>query len=254
MLALNRFSQPPVQEVEPTPSVLSVASEYVQNPTGFQNMVLRPALRVLKWTDFMGGLSGIGKECKSILGNFNFAFFWLDFPSDLRKLVEAVNQLREKIFTGSFWDVTVCSKNVFVRSALATDLVVESLLIANGKNVIYFSASQLAILSTAGFLGSTALAMSALSGLQTQYDTFINSEIGSPKFKLSLIKMASKSCLVAVGVFGMVSFIAGSIIPAFILLMVSTLLLLFSLAGYFYDKLYVEPMNLSSEKTVEVKA
>jgi|GEM_PF-2885166 len=242
MLSLSRYIQPPVV-IEPPPTVLSVAGEYIQNRSGFKNLVISPVSRALKWADFMGVLSGVGRECKSILGTFSHAISWLDFPEELKKLLESVNLLKEKVFTGSFWDVTVCSKDVFIRSALASDLVAEGMQLADAKNIIQFSASQLAILTTVGFLGSTALTMSAISGVLTQFDTFINSEIGSPKFNLSLIKMAGKCCLVAVGVFGMVTFMVGAIIPAFILLLVSTLMLISSLTGYFYDKLYVSPQE-----------
>ncbi|MDN3506256.1 MAG: hypothetical protein P0S96_03405 [Simkaniaceae bacterium] len=247
MLAINRFYQPSLQVVEPPPTALAVAAEYVQKPAGIQNLVLRPAIRALKWADFMGGLTELGKECKAILGNFSLALFWLDFPEDLRKVAKSVSQLREKIFAGSFWEVTVCSKNVFVRSAFASDLVAESVLIANSKNIVALTASQVAVLSTFGFMGSTALTVSALSGLKTQFDVHIHSEIGSPKFKLSLIKMSAKACLVAIGVFGMVASVAGSIIPTIVALIVSTLYLILSLASYFYEKLYVE-------KEVESKA
>ncbi|NGX47045.1 MAG: hypothetical protein K1000chlam3_00414 [Chlamydiae bacterium] len=247
MFSIFNSSQPPVVE-EPQQTSLSVANEYICTPKGFHNMALRPALKMLKWIDWCSiGLSQTGKECKELLGNFNHVFFWIDFPGDLKKLGKSIVQFKESLFKGSFWDISVETKNVFVRSALATDLIAEGIEICQKENIIQLSATQAVYLSTFGFLGSTALFTTALSGLKTQSNKLIHAEIGSPEFKLALIRVIGKTCLAAIGIFGMVTFLIGQVIANVILLMVSTLLLLCSLAVHFYDKLYVDKKESDKE-------
>lgn len=247
MFSIFNSSQPPVVE-EPQQTSLSVANEYIRTPKGVHNMALRPALKILKLLDLCSiGLSQTGRECKELLGNFNHVFFWIDFPGDLRRLGKSIVQFKESLLKGSFWNISVESKNVFVHSALTMDLIAESIEICQKENVIQLSASQVVVLSTVGFLGSTALFMTAISGLKKQFYKFIHADIGSSEFKLSLIRVVGKTCLAAVGIFGMVTFLIGQVIANIILLMISTLLLLCSLAAHFYNKLYVNEKESDKE-------
>jgi hypothetical protein len=235
---------------EPPPTVASVAADYISTPSGVQNLMLLPARRMLKWAEYVDILSDAGKECKAIIGNLSFALFWIDLPSDIKKIAEAVRDLGKNILSGSFRKLPNSTKDLFVRSSAFLDLAGEGVKFLHERSLVVLTASELALIATFGFLGSVALTVSAASSLATQLETIYTEEIGSPKFKLALIRLVAKVCLIAVGVFGMASSVAGLAAPTLLLLILSTTLMLFSLTSYFYNKLYVEPQ----EKTVEAKA
>lgn len=230
----------PVEE-EPSPTVFSVARELLTTPKGIQKIVIEPSLKAIRWVEVCGeGLSETGEECKQLFKRTNLGIFWLYFPERIRKLKTSVIHLKNSLFSESIYEVTAKTNKVFIESIFTMGLFVDTIKAFHLEAYLHFTLSQLAVLSGIGFLGSIALFMNMISGLSEQMKNLLEAEYGAPKFKLSLLRVISKTTLAAVAFFGAVNFFIDSAIPTLFILTISTAFLLLSLTSHFYEKLYVE--------------
>ena len=231
------------------PTVYSVAKDYVKRPEGIQKMVTRPALRALKWIEwFQGGLSKTGKSYRKAFKNMNYTLNWFNYPKQLQSFGHSVVALKTSVLSGALMELPEKTQKVFINGVFSIDLVADTVRIFHNQKWISLTSSQLQVLSTIGFLSSIALFMTAITGIRTQFSRFLSAERGSPEFKVALLKLVSRVCLLAVSIFGIIAHFYGPVIMQLLSLSVSTSLLLFSLSAHFYEEIHVD----KRKKTVAV--
>lgn len=234
---------------EQNPTVLTVAKEYVRKPNGAHNLIISPTLKVLKWAEWWSnGLSEAGKSCKALLGKCSHSIMLLDIPKRIHRIKKISTQMQRNLMQGVVREIPKKSTQLFVETSLTAGLVADTVEILRQDQFITLNATQMIILNSIGFLGSTALFLKAAQRLKKQIHIIRISEFGSPQFNLSLLRIIGKICLMAVGFFGMTTFLIGAVISQFLLLSISTTLLITTISAHFYEKLCVK----KKEKPVEL--
>lgn len=229
-------------------TVSSVAKEYVQKPGGFKKLILQPSLKVLSATELaLGCLSTPAKTTQWAFGRTEKGIdIWSDFSSDAVDMVDSMRELRNTYMTGVYGELPEKVKKVYVNTMFAVGNVRSIVKIGHEEKLITLTCMQLQFLKALGVLGSVAFFISSVDGLKKQVRILKSSEFKAPEFKLAMVRTCGKICLLALATFSLITFAVGSIIPAVIYLMISTLFLITSLFAHFYEEIQIK----KCEKTV----
>lgn len=221
-------------------TVFSVAKNFALEPIGFRKMAVDTTLKGFRWYEIIqGNLSIPAVQCKGALQHTRHFLFWLDYPKDVKKCFTAIRDLGSSLSSGSVAKIGAKTTNAYIRTAFAVEIFADAGEILHNENFINLSAKQLQVLGFIGFAASAALFLSSVNAASKQFQLFLDAEIGSPEFKLALIKLISKVTLATIAAIGMVGFLYGEIVASWISLSISTVFLGCSIFAHFYEQLYV---------------
>jgi len=246
------FSTNIVQNSEQNePTVLSVASEYVLQPRGVQNLVIEPALKAFSWAKWYEyPLSETSQTVHWFFLRMNHLLDWEAFPGKLISSIDTSFNLADTAFLGSLGDLPGRIKSAYLSFLSIIGLVADGVKVGEKDQLLALSEFHHKILSVIGVLGSVALIVQAIDGLKKQVHILSTTEMGEPKHNLAMIRAISKICLIVLGCFGIAAFASIELAATVVLLVISTLLLLLSLLAHFYEKIHKLDQKNSSANSV----
>jgi hypothetical protein len=228
------------------PSVWTVAKDYVQTSIGMQNLLIRPVVHGLRFTELaLTALAPTVKGPRELFKLADHLLYWVWYPNRLKNFDTSVRKLERSIYTGSVWKVTSKVSKVYINTMLVVGLVADGIKNLYTRGLIPLDAPYLAVLEQISFLGSIGLLLFSLHQIKKQVKVLMKSVVWSPEFNLALIRLIGRVCLSVIAGIGIASYFAANLVSPWISLGFSVGLLITSLTAHFYDKIHV-PKGLKS--------
>lgn len=238
-MAIQAVKTRPFLEEEQRPSVLKIAGDYVQTPKGLNELVVDPATTTIRWAEIaVTALSEIVQGPKEIFERIGHVLLWAEIPTQLMKLGRSIVKLKDSIASRSVLLTADKVGKVYVNATFFTGLVADGAQVLYRAGILPLSSVALVALQALGLVGSVALLVKAGRGIIKNFNLLRNYEAWTPQFNFVLIRLVAKILLLVVAIFSIaaVFYSFGPLI--WIILIFSTLLLIASLAEYFYEKKY----------------
>lgn len=202
------------------------------NPYKIRKPVIKPILKTFDWVELVkGALPKLARDSRKVLGHISDGLDIFGLPkkgSHLCRsftLAYAGTTLGEKA-TGAV-DMVKDSTSIIGVGAGAVELLDEA-------GLITLTPHQLLFLTVFGLICSCILVIKSLLDIKNTITILTQVETWGPEFNTNLIALAKKICRLAIGIFGIILF-GGTPISPFILLGISSLSLIFSLAKKYYN-------------------
>lgn len=222
------------------PSALSVAKDYIITPSGIQNMVIRPVVHALKFTELVAtALAGTVKGPREVFRLADHLLYWVGYPSRLKNFDKSARKLKDSLTSGSLYKISTKVSKLYIDSSLVIGLIADGVKNLHTKEVIHLSSPYVAVLEQISFMGSIAFLLLALHSIKKQVKKLTHNEAWSPQFNLALITLIGKICLAVLAVFGIIAFFNAPLISPWLTLAFAVGLLVCSVTGHFYGKIHV---------------
>lgn len=223
------------------PSVWAVAKEYVQTPLGIQNLLIRPVVHGLRFTELaLTALAPTVKGPRELFKLADHLLYWVGYPGRIKGLDRSVRKVPDSFSTGSVWKVTSKVSKVYINSMLVVGLVADGVKNLHSRGVVTLAAPYLTIIEQISFLGSIGLLLFSLHQIKKQVKVLLRTVVWSPEFNLGLIRLIGRVCLAAIGVIGIGAHFTSNFVSPWFSLAFSVGILMSGVGAYFYDKIHVQ--------------
>lgn len=222
------------------PSACSVAKEYVQTATGMQNLVIRPVVHALKFTELaLAHLACSVKGPRELFRLADHLFYWVGYPGRIKGLGRSVHKFKEGLSSGSVRKIGSKVSKLYSSTFLVVGLVASGVKHLHNRGIISLAAPYLSILEKIDFLGSIGMLLFALHQIKKQVKIMWNTAAWSPEFNLAFIRTVGRVCLAAIAAFNIIAYFQLAVVSQWIYLGLSVGMLSTTLGGHFYDKIHV---------------
>lgn len=222
-------------------STFTVAADYIKTPLGIQNMVIRPVVHALKFTELVAtALSGTVKGPRELFRLADHLLYWVGYPGRLKNFDKSATKLKESLASGSALKITSKVSKLYINSSLVVGLIADGVKNLHTREIIHLAAPYIAVLEQISFLGNIALLLLSLHAIKKQVKRLIANVVWSPKFNLALITLIGKVCLAAIAIFGIIAYFSATLISPWLSLAFGVGVLGCSLTSHFYEKIHVD--------------
>lgn len=228
----------------PKEESLSVVSNAMKKVMGkipkhdrIPEQVTRLALNGIQFIDLArSGLSNSGLISRSLLRSSLIPLIWLEFPAKVIELEKSAASLRGSFEEGTWKDVSNRSFEVFTRAIASVGTVTETVKLFSKENILVIGATQSLVLTGIGVVATSIMLLNSVSEVKKQTRELVVERRGSPKFNVALLKTVSKVAAVAFAALFLATFIIPGLSAVLALLIISTIMGVFSLAAAVYEK------------------
>ncbi|MBS0628996.1 MAG: hypothetical protein JSS30_02085 [Verrucomicrobia bacterium] len=223
-------------------SAFSVAKDYIQTPTGIQNMVIRPAVHGLRATQLaLTAMASAVNGPREVLKLADHFLYWLTYPNRLRNLDRSVKKVVDSIKNGPVLKVASKISKLYISSILVIGLIADAVKNLHERSVLLLPAPALAVIAKISFLGSIAFLVLSLHQMKKQVKKMIHNEPWSAPFNLALINLVGKVFLAALAIFSIIATFYASLISPWLILGAGVGLMVCSITAHFYEKIHIPP-------------
>ncbi len=227
---------------EQSPSAFAVAKDYIQTPTGIQNMVIRPAVHGLKLTQLaVSALASTVNGPRELLRLGDHLLYWVAYPDRLRSFDRSVKKLVNSFQNGSVVKVASKISKFYIQTLLVIGLIADAVKNLCVREIISLSASASLVIAQISFLGNIALALLSMHQIKKQVKKLIKHEPWTPPFNLALINLAGRVLLAAIAVFAILAVFNATLISPWLILGAGVGLMICSITAHFYEKIHIPP-------------
>lgn len=217
-------------------SAFSVAADYIQTPLGIQNLVIRPVVHALKFTELALSVKGP----RELFRLADHLLYWVGYPERLKNFDKAARKVKDNLASGSALKIASKVSKLYINSSLVVGLIADGVKNLHTREVIHLAAPYVAVLEQISFLGSIALLLLSMHAIKKQVKRLIANEVWSPKFNLALISLVGKVCLATLAIFGIIAYFSATLISPWLNLGFGVGVLVCSLTSHFYEKIHVD--------------
>lgn len=234
----NYFNPPPKEEpLSVVSSAMTKVVDALPRHERIPEQVTRLALNGIQFAErIRSGLSSSGVLSRTLLRSSLIPLIWLEFPKKFIELEKSAVHLKGSFQEGTWSDVGEKSFEAFKRAIASVGTVADSIKLLVRENLLVVGARQSLLLTSIGALGASIMLVNSVSDVQKTSRELFAASAGSPKFNVALLKTIAKVAAVAFAVLFLTTFIIVELSATLALLVLSSIMLAFSLAASVYEK------------------
>jgi len=236
---ISSYFNPPPKE-EPLSVVANAMTKVMQKIPKHDRIpeqVTRLALNGIQFFELArSGLPDSGQMTRSFLRSSLVPLIWLEFPKKIIDLEKSVVGLKGSFQGGTWSDVGDRSFEVFMRTVASVGTVAETVKLFGKENILVIGATQSLFLTGLGAIATSIMLANSVNDVKKHAYEVIAEETGSPKFNVAFLKTVSKVAAVAFSVLFLATFFIPGLSAVLALLILSTVMGVFSLTAAVYEK------------------
>jgi len=224
-------------------SIFNTALEYLKLREGVKN-TCKVGYHVVDWMKQFREVSPATQNFRGVTNDAKNVLSVLDAPGFVRDLGSNLAGLTK---VKSAKDMPDAVKNTFLSGVRLTSPACDGIVLANDRNIIKLAPEQLKMVKTVSYtglaIGTGAETIRTINKINEQNKKIESVKTDSEKTVAkkeqvrNMIDLAKFASYAALGIFGILSMTGTMVVASWVLLSLSTSALVFTIGGFFYNKM-----------------